>query len=218
MSDQVEVIPVDIFAIIPHPQNYKKHPAAQLAELKASLIRFGQVRPTVVQRCAGGTQQYMILAGHGVTDAALELLAENPEVHARFKRWWVAIAPGSWTQADARAYMIADNELARKAQSDQYKLAELLEEQKNAGFDLAALGSSEQELHNLLEQLTDEQLQQSQDQNEDDTAGERELSEPMDGVVNGSYGVLVECTNEDEQEAIYSRLTEEGYTCRVLTL
>jgi ParB-like chromosome segregation protein Spo0J len=217
MHEDIEIIKVDISRIVPHPQNYKKHPAAQLAELKASLIEFGQMKPTVVARCAD-SDQLMTLAGHGVTEAANELLLEAPEKHARFLSWWVAIAPPSWTPAQARAYMVADNELARKAQNDEYALAALLEEQKNIGFDLAALGSSAEELDTLLTRLANEQLQSAPAPEDEDAPTGKELAEPLGGDVEATFGVLVECNSEAEQEQVYEMLSGEGYRCRVLTL
>ncbi|GAB6164263.1 hypothetical protein JCM19992_02630 [Thermostilla marina] len=34
----------------------------------------------------------------------------------------------------------------------------------------------------------------------------------------GIYQLIVDCTDEDQQQELYSRLTDEGYTCRVIVL
>lgn len=49
------------------------------------------------------------------------------------------------------------------------------------------------------------------------------LADPPDGLprevdLPTSYRVVVECRDEDEQQALYERLTSEGYTCRLLVL
>ena len=49
----------------------------------------------------------------------------------------------------------------------------------------------------------------------------REFVAPADRPevdIPASFQVVVECANEEEQQAIYERMREEGYRCRVLTL
>lgn len=130
-----------------HPRNYKKHPELQLAKLRASLKRFGQVKPILVRV---EDHKYVIIAGHGVLEAAKQL----GWFHVMCVR-----APDHWTYEDALAYLVADNETSNDAETNELMLAELLEESKNAGYDLAALGSSEEQLATLLEKLAEEQLQ-----------------------------------------------------------
>jgi ParB-like chromosome segregation protein Spo0J len=151
---------VPISALLKHPQNYKKHPPEQLTKLKASLLRFGQVKPVVVQKVAGA-EQYLILAGHGVTQAAMELIAEYPH-NERVQMWRdsfaIVIVPSTWTAEDAAGYLVADNKIAELAEDDELLLAALLEEQRSSGADLASVGYSEQELDELLERLAEEEL------------------------------------------------------------
>src|SRR5260370_692789 len=59
-------IPLEDLA--PHPRNYRRHPQEQLLRIAASLLRFGQVRGIVVQH--GKASRYLIVAGHGLTEAA----------------------------------------------------------------------------------------------------------------------------------------------------
>ena len=58
---------VPLGAIEAHSRNYQQHPESQIAELMASLRRFGQVRSLVVQEQDGS---YLMVAGHGVMEAA----------------------------------------------------------------------------------------------------------------------------------------------------
>ena len=131
-----------------HPRNYKRHPEAQLHKIRESLKRFGQVKPILVRV---DYPKYVIIAGHGVFEAANQL--------GWFHVMCVRV-PDHWTPEDALAYLVADNETSRDAEINKLMLAELLEESKNAGYDLAALGSSEEQLATLLEKLAQEQLAQ----------------------------------------------------------
>ena len=47
-----------------------------------------------------------------------------------------------------------------------------------------------------------------------------EPTEPKDlsDELKDTFEVIVQCGNEDEQEAVYDKLIKEGYSCRVLTL
>lgn len=137
---------VPISVLYKHPRNYKKHPEAQLVKVRASLKKFGQTKPILVRR---DTLGFFIIAGHCVTQAAEDL------------QWidiWLAVAPEHWTNEDALAYLVADNETSNGAEINELMLAELLEESRNAGYDLAALGSSEADLSALLEKLANEHL------------------------------------------------------------
>lgn len=159
------VVPID--TVYPHTENYKKHPDIQLNSLKASLLRFGQVKSVVVQRTAGTDSAYILLAGHGLTQAAQELLADpqyatNARVNSWRDSWAVVVVPSSWTQLEAKAYMVADNEIAAKALTDETALAALLEEQRNDA-DLLSVGYTEQELDAMLSRLSDALLEENED-------------------------------------------------------
>ena len=136
---------LQITALYPHPRNYKTHPEPQRARIAASLRRFGQVRSIVVQE--GANDRYLIVAGHGLVEAAR---AESmTELHAD-------IIPATWTSTQIEGYLIADNETAYLAETEETLLAELLQEQANAGYDLESLGRSQAELDALLAGLADE--------------------------------------------------------------
>jgi ParB-like nuclease domain len=153
-SNEVQFKRVSLDSLEGHPSNYLEHPPAQIADLKASLMRYKQVRPVVVQRTANDGQ-YIILAGHGITTAAKELYAENPQKYSHLNDWGIAIVDDSWSISMAKGYMVSDNELGRKAVPDELSLAALLDEQRNAGFDLASLGTDEESLRQMLESLGD---------------------------------------------------------------
>lgn len=137
---------VSLDKLIPHPDNYREHPNEQIADLVLSLRRFGQGRSIVVQ---DGPENLLIVAGHGIVEAAQAL--EWHELRAD-------ILPASWTPDQIRGYLIADNLHSQKASDNEELLAMLLQEQVNAGYDLAALGTDEESLRQMLESLGDEIL------------------------------------------------------------
>jgi DNA modification methylase len=133
----------DIDTLIPHPRNYNQHPPAQIERLAASLRQFGQVRPIVVH---GDT----IVAGHGVYLAAQHLGYTSLRVTQ------LTQLPDDWTEEQALAYLVADNETRRGAEPDDAELAALLDELQQADFDIAAMGFDDAEYDALLEGLTPE--------------------------------------------------------------
>jgi site-specific DNA-methyltransferase (adenine-specific) len=129
-----------IDTLVPHPRNYNQHPPAQIERLAASLRQFGQVRPIVVH---GDT----IVAGHGVYMAAQ---------HLGYQTLRVTHLPDDWTDEQAMAYLVADNETRRGAEPSDTELAALLDELQQQDFDLDSLGFDEVEYGALLDGLTPE--------------------------------------------------------------
>lgn len=181
---QNRVVPLD--RLTPHPRNYRSHPDAQISKLVSSLARFGQGRSIVVQ---DGPQGYLIVAGHGIVEAAKKL--DLTELRAD-------ILPADWTPGQVDGYLIADNLHSQDATDDQDALAQLLQEQQDAGCDLASLGSDDETLRQMLEALGDAYVGGS----ERDEAGD-ELPETVETRAKvgdvwqlGRHRILVaDCTN-----------------------
>lgn len=140
-----------------HKRNYRSHPPVQIAKLKASLGRFQQVRSIVVAPDPNG--RYTILAGHGVVEAARE--CSLSEINCD-------VVPEAWSDDERNAYLIADNLHSQDATDDETVLAELLQEQQDAGYDLASLGSSDESLRQMLEALGDGYLGSGERDEEED--------------------------------------------------
>jgi ParB-like chromosome segregation protein Spo0J len=118
----------------PHPNNARTHSPAQIDQLVASIRRFGFTMPVLIDEAD------MILVGHGRSVAAVKLgLKEVP----------CFVATG-WTEAEKRAYMIADNRLALNAGWDNAVLAEEVAALKGGAFDLSLLGFGDAELAKML--------------------------------------------------------------------
>ncbi|HEX3640121.1 MAG TPA: DNA methyltransferase [Ktedonobacteraceae bacterium] len=178
-----------------HPRNYRQHPEAQVSKLVSSLVRFGQGRSIVVQ---DGPQGYLIVAGHGIVQAATKL--GYTELRAD-------ILPADWTEEQISGYLIADNMHSQEAQDDDRALAELLQEQQDAGFDLASLGTDDEYLRQLLEGLGDEYLGNEGEDEEDDF--EAEPDEEQTRVKLGDVWQLgrhtIACMNATDKET-YEKL------------
>ena len=131
-ADKVERRPVG--QLIPYARNARTHSDEQVSQIAASIREWGWTVPILVDE--GGS----IIAGHGRVLAAQRLgLAEVP----------VMVATG-WTEAQRRAYVIADNKLALNAGWDTDLLKLELSDLKEVGADLDLIGFSDAELEVLL--------------------------------------------------------------------
>lgn len=140
---------IPVVACKPHPQNYNKHSADQVARLRFSLRRFGQVKSLVLQDQEDGS--FLIVAGEGVWRA---MMLE------RFQSLKADILPATWSAVEVAAYLAVDNETARLSDPDQEQLGMLVAEiHQQAGHDLAALAAgTETRLCELFANLGLDQL------------------------------------------------------------
>ncbi len=133
-----EVVPIAQLAA--RKNNPNTHSPGQLAKLGRSLLQFGWTIP--VLRDEDG----ILIAGHGRV-AAAKLLAERGEKD--FLSAPVITARG-WTKNQIRAYVIADNQLAREASWEPGLLSMELKELSGSGFDMAAIGFGAGDLARLI--------------------------------------------------------------------
>ncbi|MGE3743584.1 MAG: ParB/Srx family N-terminal domain-containing protein, partial [Geminicoccaceae bacterium] len=109
-----------VASLVPYIRNARTHSPGQVAQIAASIREFGWTIPVLVDE--HGT----IIAGHGrILAAQLLGIAEVP----------VMVATG-WSEAQRRAYVIADNKLALNAGWDAELLPVELGDLKILGFDL----------------------------------------------------------------------------------
>jgi ParB-like chromosome segregation protein Spo0J len=130
----VEWVKVDSIHI--DPANVRRHPERNLDTIKASLARFGQQKPIVVD--ADG----IVRAGNGTLEAARALNWGN-----------VAIVRTPLKGSEATAYAIADNRSSELAEWDETGLAEQLRALQSEDFDLDAVGYTDGELQSLIDGL-----------------------------------------------------------------
>jgi ParB-like chromosome segregation protein Spo0J len=135
MAERIELWPVE--RLVPFEGNARTHSAAQLAQLAASIQRFGFLAPILVDGESG------ILAGHGRLMAARELGMQQVPV----------VVLDHLTPDERRAYVVVDNKIAENAGWDEERLAAELGALMEAEFDLGALGFSDDDLRRLTDGL-----------------------------------------------------------------
>ena len=133
----VEMMPVD--RLVPYARNSRTHSDEQVAQIAASINEWGWTIPVLVDE--GGT----LIAGHGRIMAARKLgLKEVP-----------AMTATGWTEAQKKAYVIADNKLALNAGWDLDALKVELADLGELGFDVGLTGFGDDELADLLNDPTE---------------------------------------------------------------
>jgi DNA modification methylase len=130
---------VNIDKLVPYARNARTHSKEQILQLRASLREFGFVNPVIVDK------DLNIIAGHGrILAAKEEGITEVPCVFAEHL-----------TEAQKRAYIIADNRLAMNAGWDMEMLSVEISELQGVDFDLSVLGFDEAELSKLMGDIED---------------------------------------------------------------
>jgi DNA modification methylase len=133
LPGKLEHWPID--RLKPYERNPRTHSPEQITKIAASLLEFGWTNPILVDADAG------IIAGHGRLLAARELGMTTVPV----------IELSHLTEAQKRAYIIADNRLALDAGWDEDLLTEELKALEGLDFNLELTGFDLDELHDLLE-------------------------------------------------------------------
>lgn len=193
ISSQIERLPVD--SLTPHAKNSRTHSEAQVDQIAASIKAFGFTNPVLVDEQDG------IIAGHGRVMAARSLGLETVP----------CLRLSGLTDAQKRAYVIADNQLALNAGWDQDLLRSELLDLRDQDFNLDLIGFNEDELNLLLsgaeqvaEGLTDEddapELQPEATSKPGDVwvlgahkvmCGDSTLSDHVDMLMNGGLADMV---------------------------
>ena len=125
--------------LIPYVRNTRTHSEEQVGQIAASIKEFGFTNPVLVD------QDNMIIAGHGRVMAANKLdLKEVPTIRLDYL-----------TEAQKRAYVIADNRLALNADWDYEMLKVELKELDDLEFDVNLLGFEDKEINDLLAEPTE---------------------------------------------------------------
>lgn len=136
-ADKVERRSID--ALIPYARNARTHTDTQVAQIAASIREWGWTVPVLVDEDGG------IIAGHGRIMAARKLgLSDVP----------VMVASG-WSDAQKKAYVLADNKLALNAGWDLEMLGGELRELSEMGFDCDLVGFDSSELESLMAEKTE---------------------------------------------------------------
>lgn len=136
-ADKVERRPVA--ELVPYARNARTHSPEQVDQIAASIREWGWTTPVLVDEEGG------LIAGHGRVMAAKKLgIGEIP----------VMVASG-WSDAQKKAYVLADNKLALNAGWDTEMLKVELAELSEMEFNLDLTGFDADELATLLAEKTE---------------------------------------------------------------
>lgn len=177
-ADNVERWP--LARVIPDESNARTHSEEQVEQIVASMREWGWTIPVLVD------ENDKLIAGHGRVLAAQSLgLPEVPVMVAR-----------GWTEAQKRAYLIADNKLAMNAGWDHKILALDFNSLRESGFDLTLTGFAELELDQFFATGTTV---------DSEWKGMPEFNEPD---VNAFRSLIVHFRNQEDVEEFEALLSQ----------
>jgi len=188
LPGNVEHLPLD--SLRGYDRNPRTHSDAQIAQIAASIIEFGWTNPILV---SGDSE---VIAGHGRLEAAKKLGLSTVPV----------LVLDHLSDAQRRAYVIADNRLALNAGWNEELLAGELHALNGDGFDLSLLGFDEAELDRLMAPLDEDTGISAQDDNGADAADEvpeppqETVTQPGDLWLLGEHRLL--CANSTDGAAV----------------
>ena len=131
-TTEMQLVPIE--KLVPYVNNARTHSPEQITKLRSSLREFGFVNPIIIDR------NYNVLAGHGrLTAAKEEKISEVPCVFADYL-----------TDAQKKAYILADNRFALDAGWDKELLKIEIEELRGMDFDVSFTGFDESEIAKLM--------------------------------------------------------------------
>lgn len=146
---------IETSKLVPYQNNARTHSPEQVMKLRSSMREFGFINPILIDR------EFNVIAGHGRLMAAKEEgLTSVPCVYV-----------DHLTEAQKKAYILADNRMAMDAGWDEDLLRVELEALQGFDFDMTLTGFDEQELANLF-------AMDAGDAKEDDFDVEEELKKP----------------------------------------
>lgn len=151
-TSEMKLVPIS--KLVPYVNNARTHSPSQINKLRSSLREFGFINPVIIDR------DYGVIAGHGrILAAKEEGITEVPCVFA-----------DHLTEAQKKAYIIADNRMAMDAGWDEELLRVEIEALQAENFDPLLTGFDEKELSKLFDDGLDAK--------EDDFDVEAELQKP----------------------------------------
>ena len=131
-TTEMQLVPLP--KLVPYVNNARTHSPEQLVKLRSSLREFGFINPVIIDR------DFNVIAGHGRIAAAKEEgITEVPCVFVDYL-----------TEAQKKAYILADNRMALDAGWDEELLRIEIESLQGADFDVSLTGFGEDEIADLF--------------------------------------------------------------------
>lgn len=166
------------------PANLRKHPERNLDAIKASLVRFGQQRPILID--ARG----VVRAGNGTLLAAKELGWETLEA-----------VRSDLLGSEATAYAIADNRTAELAEWEAAALAQCLTDLLAEDFDLEAAGFNGAELDELIAAVTVPTSEEWSDATGAISAGEKSPFKQITFTISEDQAAMIQAALKAAKDA-----------------
>lgn len=133
-TSEMKLVPID--RLVPYINNARTHSPEQINKLRSSLREFGFINPVIIDR------DYGVIAGHGrILAAKEEGITEVPCVFADYL-----------TEAQKKAYIIADNRMAMDAGWDEELLRVEIEALQAEAFDVSLTGFDPNEIDDLFKE------------------------------------------------------------------
>ena len=131
-TTKMELVSID--KLIPYINNARTHSPEQVNKLRSSLREFGFINPVIIDK------DYNVIAGHGrILAAREERIDEVPCVFVDYL-----------TEAQKKAYILADNRMAMDAGWDEELLRIEIEALQAEAFDVSLTGFDDQEIADLF--------------------------------------------------------------------
>ena len=131
-TTEMQLVPLS--KLVPYVNNARTHSPEQLTKLRSSLREFGFINPVIIDR------DFNVIAGHGRIAAAKEEgITEVPCVFVDYL-----------TEAQKKAYILADNRMALDAGWDEELLRIEIESLQGADFDVSLTGFGADEIADLF--------------------------------------------------------------------
>lgn len=183
-AEKIEQIKVD--DLIPYVRNARTHSTEQIAQIAGSIKEFGFNNPILIDKDNG------VIAGHGRLAAARKLKLESVP----------CVRLEHLTDAQRKAYILADNRIALNSDWETDLLATELEELKDLGVDLEGLGFNSDEIDALLNKI--EGTEGLTDEDDAPEVQEQAVTKPGDIWVMGNHRLMCgDCKSfEDVQKVL----------------
>ena len=139
MTETHQITERPVRGLRPYPRNARRHSKKQIKQIAASIERFGFTNPVLVSDAGE------IIAGHGRVEAAKLLGMKTVPT----------VALSHLSEAERRAYVLADNKLALNAGWDQEVLALELQGLIDLDFDVEITGFSLAEIDLVLDEASE---------------------------------------------------------------
>jgi hypothetical protein len=197
MSLRIEGLPIDAL------QDALKNPKLHSDQIENSIGRFGYVEPIVLDE-----RTNRIVAGHGRKAALLKLKSSGGPPPAGVVvnengDWIIPVIRGWWSKNDkeAEAYLIASNRLVELGGWDEKELASMMIGLQSEDL-LSGVGYTSSEVTHLLSEI----------ERQNSFEG---MSEP---ILNSVWQIVIDCSDEPEQEKYLNEFISRGLKCRALIL